>query len=69
MVVVVCWEVALSLVVVGFAIFGGVLVANLAVGLMVVGAGLVVVVVCGVVVEGAVDCWVGAGLLRVLDRS
>lgn len=60
-VVVVCWEVGVSLVVVGFGVVVGMLVVNLVLGL-VVGAGLGVVVVCWVVVGGAVGCWVGAGL-------
>lgn len=68
-VLVVCWEVVVSLAVVGFGVVGGILVVNSVVGLMVVGAGLVVVVVCWVVVGGAVGCWVGAGHLSVFDRS
>lgn len=60
--VVFCWEVVVRLVVVDFVV-------NLVVGLMVVGTGFVGVVVCWVVVGGAVGCWVGAGLLSVLDRS
>ena len=55
------------MVVVVFGVIGGMLVVDSA-ACLVVGTGVVVVVVCLVVVWGAVGCWVGAGLLTLLDE-
>lgn len=56
---VVCWEVVVSLAVVGFGAVGGMLVVNSGVGLKEVGVGSVVVVVFCVVV----------GVIRLVDSS